>query len=112
MAYTIKVKPNEDGRAIIRLYGTDIDVTDKADKDGKGFIHFAGDDYNFEIEGKTAKKTTKKTVAEEVEIKEFNEDGTVEAEVDGEPATLTPADEETKEAIDTLKEEERSGDEV
>ena len=38
-------------------------------------------------------------VVEEVEIKEVNEDGTVEAVVEGEEMTLTPADEETKEAI-------------
>ena len=38
-------------------------------------------------------------VVEEVEVKDVNEDGTVEAVVEGEEMTLTPADEETKEAI-------------
>lgn len=106
MANTIKVTPDEKGRAIITLYGTDIDVTDKADKNGKGFLHFAGDDYNYEIvkEDKPTKKSKKK-VAEKVEISDFNPDGTVEAEVDGEPETLAPADEETKEVLETLKEE-------
>jgi hypothetical protein len=114
MANTIKVTPDEKGRAIITLYGTNIDVTDKADKNGKGFLHFAGDDYNFEIIGaaKPAKKKTEKKVkeVEKVEIKEFNKDGSVDAEVDGEEMTLTPGDAETEEAVETLKtlEEERN----
>lgn len=107
MANTIKVTPDENGRAIITLYGQNFDVTDKANKDGKGFLHFAGDDYNYEIvkEGKPTKKAAKKKVVEKVEIKNFNPDGTVEAEVEGEDATLEPADEETKEVLETLKEE-------
>lgn len=112
MANTITVTPDENGRAIITLYGQNIDVTDKADKNGKGFLHFAGDDYNFEIikDAKPAKKATKKK-AEKVEIKDFNPDGTVEAEVDGEKETLAPADEDTEAALETLKEE-RSENEV
>lgn len=50
----------------------------------------------------------KAVVAEEVEITHVNEDGTVEAVVDGEEATLTPADDETKEAVAEIKAEEEA----
>ena len=44
-------------------------------------------------------------VTEGVEIEKVNEDGTVEAVVDGEEMTLTPADEETKEAVEEVENE-------
>lgn len=100
MANTIKVTPNENGRAIITLYGQDIDVTDKADKDGKGFLHFAGDDYIFEIvkddkpAGKKPAKKAKKAKAEK------------KVEVEG-----AESEAETLEVLETL-EEERSDNEA
>lgn len=42
---------------------------------------------------------------ESVEVKEVNEDGSVEATVEGEDVTLAPADEETKEAVEEVAEE-------
>lgn len=41
----------------------------------------------------------------EIEVTEVNENGTVEATVEGEEVTLTPADEETKEAIEEVANE-------
>lgn len=62
---TIKVKLNETGRAIIKLYGTDFDVTDLADKDGKGELTAFGDEYHFVI---VNKKTSKTKLAKKVEV--------------------------------------------
>lgn len=53
-------------------------------------------------EAKVAKKGDKKSKAVEVdnvEIKDENPDGTVEAVVDGKEETLKPADEQTAEAV-------------
>lgn len=45
-------------------------------------------------------------VVENIEVNEINEDGSVEATVEGEKVTLEPADEETKEAVEELKADE------
>lgn len=45
-------------------------------------------------------------VVENIEVKEVNEDGSVEATVEGEEVTLKPADEETKEAVEETQTEE------
>ena len=45
-------------------------------------------------------------VVENIEVNEINEDGSVEATVEGEEVTLEPADEETKEAVEELKADE------
>ena len=45
-------------------------------------------------------------VVENIEVNEINEDGSIEATVEGEEVTLEPADEETKEAVEELKADE------
>lgn len=45
-------------------------------------------------------------VVENIEVNEINEDGSIEATVEGEKVTLEPADEETKEAVEELKTDE------
>ena len=45
-------------------------------------------------------------VVENIEVKEVNEDGSIEATVEGEDVTLKPADEETKEAVEETQTEE------
>lgn len=45
-------------------------------------------------------------VVENIEVNEINEDGSIEATVEGEKVTLEPADEETKEAVEELKADE------
>lgn len=57
----VKITPNEQNRALIHLYGRDIDVTDKADASGKGSIKAYGDTYDFQIEqpSKTVQKKLK-----------------------------------------------------
>ena len=45
-------------------------------------------------------------VVESIEVNEFNEDVSIESTVEGEKATLEPADEEEKEAVEELKAEE------
>lgn len=45
-------------------------------------------------------------VVEDIEVNEINEDGSIEATVEGEEVTLEPADEETKEAVEELKADE------
>ena len=45
-------------------------------------------------------------VVENIEVNEINEDGSVEATVEGKEVTLEPADEETKEAVEELKADE------
>lgn len=51
-------------------------------------------------EARNAEANTPSTEPD-VEVTGNNEDGSVEANVDGEPTTLTPADEETQTAVET-----------
>ena len=55
---TIKIKPNKDGRAIVTLYGSEIDCTELTE-DGVAKFHKFGKDYEVTV-ASTAKKSTKK----------------------------------------------------
>lgn len=79
MSKVIKITPDEEGRAYLRLYGSKIEVTGQADKKGKGEITAFGEVYRFQIE-----KSSEKTAAE---------DSTPETEPEPTPA-------EAKEVVD------------
>lgn len=49
MNQIIKVKPNKDGKVIIKLYGKEFDVTNRADSAGLGKLEAFGEVYQFEI---------------------------------------------------------------
>ena len=46
--HSVKVKRNEDGKVIVKLYGTEFDVTDET-KNGSGHARFFGEDYDIEV---------------------------------------------------------------
>lgn len=65
---TIKVKPNEDGKIIVKLFGKEFDVTNTIDKNGKGTLSAFGDVYQLEvIDNKKAKKIATGTSQDEPE---------------------------------------------
>ena len=75
---------------------------EKAKNDG---LDITGIEERFFNEEKTMENDSNPEVVEAVEVKEVNEDGTVEAVVEGEEVTLAPADEDTKEAVEELTNE-------
>ena len=77
---------------------------EKSKQDGLDVTGIAEEFLNVKKEENEMDEESKKVV-DEVEIKEVNEDGTVEAVADGEEVTLEPADEETKEAIEEVTNE-------
>ena len=48
MANTITITPDENGKAVVRLYGADIDVTNILSK-GRGTLRYAGDTYQLKL---------------------------------------------------------------
>lgn len=83
---------------------------EKSRQDGLDVTGIAEEFLNVKKEENEMDEESKKVV-DEVEIKEVNEDGTVEAVVEGEETTLEPADEETKEAIEEEEETEAEAEE-
>lgn len=67
MSKIIKITPDEEGRAYLRLYGSKIEVTDKADKKGRGETTAFGEVYRFQIEKASKTKTETETPATETE---------------------------------------------
>lgn len=72
----ISIKPNEDGKVIVRLYGQDFDLTDEV-KNGEAQLHAFGKDYLISVKGKkTEQKEVAKTeeqVAEEAPVENSEE---------------------------------------
>lgn len=64
MSNIIKITPDEEGRAYLKLYGEKVDVTDLADKKGRGETVVFGDTYRFQIEKPKAKQETEETTPE------------------------------------------------
>jgi len=79
MSKVIKITPDEEGRAYLRLYGSKIEVTGQADKKGKGEITAFGEVYRFQIE-KGSKKTEVEDSTPETEPEPTLNEAPVEAE--------------------------------
>ena len=63
----IKLTPDSEGRAYLRLYGKEIEVSKLADKKGKGEVEAFGEIYHFQIVKAKAEKPAEETPAEEAE---------------------------------------------
>lgn len=57
----LKVTKNKDGRAIVNLYGREIDITEMGDENGKGSFKQFGKVYDFRIVEPETKKTKAQT---------------------------------------------------
>ena len=70
--HSVKVKRNEDGKVIVKLYGTEFDVTEEI-KNGSGHARFFGEDYDIEVIDETPKVKAKPTKTTEIEVTDKSE---------------------------------------
>lgn len=61
----IKLTPDSEGRAYLQLYGEKIEVTDRADRKGKGEVEAFGEIYHFQIVKAKAEKPVEEAPTEE-----------------------------------------------